>query len=252
MLTNQEIYRTRDFNYWAYKENLDSREKYLIEKYLDKSGKTLEAGTAGGRILLAMQNLGFAYLNGFDYVSDLIEQAKKRDISDSINFTVQDAKKLNYPDCSFDQIIYLQQIICCLENSLERLQGIKEAYRILKPGVITLFSFLSFEARFKNFPYSMYLNYIRVLRTISKSNHSIQSLSRLKLDGKPQFNSLLDRGPFMYWYKLPEAYQSLQSVGFQIIAIGSNHQIKQQKMCSSLEELQTEPLEGQLFFVCQK
>lgn len=252
MITNQETYKTKDFNYWAYKENLDSREKYLIEKYLDKSGTTLEAGTAGGRILLEMQNLGFESLYGFDYITNLIEQAKKRDTSHLINFTVQDAKELNYQDSSFDQIIYLQQIICCLENGLDRLKGIKEAYRILKPGGIALFSFLSFEARFKSFFYSMYLNYIKLLRTISKSNLSPQSLSRLKLDGKPQISSLLDRGPFMYWYKLPEAYESLHSVGFKVISMGSSHQIKQQRMCLSLQDLQKDLLEGQLFIVCQK
>jgi len=63
---------------------------------LNKNGKTVEAGTAGGRILREMKDLGFQELYGYDYVSEFIEQAKQREASQSISFEVQDATDLTY------------------------------------------------------------------------------------------------------------------------------------------------------------
>ncbi|MDF5718129.1 MAG: class I SAM-dependent methyltransferase, partial [Rhizonema sp. NSF051] len=147
MPNNKETYSTVDFNYWAYNQSLSQQEKFILEKYLDKNGTTVEAGTAGGRIVLEMQKLGFTSLYGFDYVPEFIEQAKQRDTTNSISFTVGDATALNYDDGFFDQIVYLQQIICCIEDDLGRLTALKEAYRILKKGGTAIFSFLNFEDR---------------------------------------------------------------------------------------------------------
>lgn len=141
MANNKEVYSTVDFDYWAYRQNLSQHEKFLLETYLDKEGKTVEAGTAGGRIVLEMQKLGFTSLYGFDYVPEFIEQAKHRDPTNSISFTVGDATALNYDDGFFEQIVYLQQIICCIEDDLGRLNALKEAYRILKKEVLHYFPF---------------------------------------------------------------------------------------------------------------
>jgi hypothetical protein len=51
IINNKEVYRTVEFEAWADKKGLNEDEKYLIVKYLNKNGKTVEAGTAGGRIL---------------------------------------------------------------------------------------------------------------------------------------------------------------------------------------------------------
>ena len=252
MSNNKEAYRTVDFDFWAYKQNLSQQEKFILETYLDKEGKTVEAGTAGGRIVLEMQKLGFTSLYGFDYVPEFIEQAKQRDTTNSISFTVGDATSLNYDDGFFDQIVYIQQIICCIEDDLGRLNALKEAYRILRKGGTALFSFLNFDYRLRKPAYLPYLMYLRILRGIGNSQWSLQYIPRLKLGGKLNLNALLDRQPYMYWYKLDEAYQSLKAANFEIVGVASDLQLRQGKIHPSLETLRQEPIQGMLYFICQK
>ena len=251
ILNHQEVFSTVEFDAWADGKGLNEDEKYLIVKYLNKNGKTVEAGTAGGRILREMKDVGFQELYGYDYVPELIEQAKQRDASQSISFEVQDATDLTYENSSFEQIIYLQQIVCVIEEEDKRLKALTEAYRILKNGGTALFSFLNFESRIKS-PLVVYLAYLGMLRRLSGSNRSIQYIPWLKLGGKFNFLALLDRGPYPYWYKIPEAQQMLTKAGFKIVGVGSSYQIGQGKMCDNIESLKNQPIAGMLYFVCKK
>lgn len=252
MIDNKTVYSTVEFNSWAYRSGLITAERFLIENYLHKEGKTLEAGTAGGKILFEMKAMGFRSLHGFDFVPEFIEQARNRDITSSINFEVGDAVSLNYDDSSFDQIIYLQQIICCIDDEAARLKALKEARRILKTEGTALFSFLSYEARSKSATYRSYMSYLSLLRKLISSNRAIQYLPWLKLGGRFNFGALLDRGPYVYWYRLEEIYEILSEIGFRVIGIASTRQINEGRMCQSLEALAGEPKEGMLYFVCKK
>lgn len=251
-MDNQQAYSTVDFDYWAHKRDLDDMESYLIEKFLDKRKKTLEAGTGGGRILLEMQKLGFTSLYGYDFIPKFIEQAKQRDSSQDITFKVQDATCLSYEDYSFDQILYLQQIICTLETNSARTKALQEAYRILKHGGIALFSFLNFDSRSRSAAYFLYIWYLRLLRNLKGSKCSIQHLPRLKLNGKPNFSALLDRTPYTYWYKPEEVYEALTEVGFDILAITSDVRHEQRKLYRSMETFREVPRQGFFYFVCTK
>lgn len=254
MISSQEIFASKEFDVWAYREGLSVEEKYLIEKYLHKEQKTIEARTGGGRILLEMKKLGFKFLQGYDFLPEFIELAKKKDPSNSICFEVENAINLSYEDCSFEQIIYLQQMICSIEEEEDRLKAIEEAYRILKTGGTALFSFLSFDARYKLPMYIPYLAYLLILRSVLGKQHSIQELPYLNHNSKPNFSALLDRRPYLYWYTIQEAYQVLKKVGFEIVAMGSSYQINQRKMHTSLETLKNQPIKGGqgLYFVCAK
>lgn len=252
MIDNKAIFSTVEFDSWAYRNRLIPAEKYLIENYLDTRGKTLEAGTAGGKILLAMKAMGFTSLFGFDFVPEFIEQAKKRDTANDICFEVGDAVSLRYDDSSFDQIIYLQQIICVIENEASRLKAMQEAYRILRPGGTALFSFLTFEARKSSAMYLPYLAYLSLFRKLRRSDRTIQYIPWLRLGGKFNLGSLLDREPYVYWYRVEEVYQLLREVGFQIAGIASTGQIKEGKMLESYEAFVNEPIEGMLYVVGKK
>lgn len=251
LINNKEVFRTVEFDIWADGKGLNEDEKYLIVKYLNKNGKTVEAGTAGGRILREMKDLGFQELYGYDYVPELIEQAKQRDASQSIFFEVQDATDLNYENSSFEQIIYLQQIVSVIEEEDKRLKALREAYRILKKDGTALFSFLNFESRIKS-PFVVYLAYLSMLRRLSGSNRSIQYIPWLKLGGNFNFLALLDRGPYPYWYKIQEGQQILTKAGFKIVGVGSSYQIGQGKMCDDIESLKNQPIAGMLYFVGKK
>jgi SAM-dependent methyltransferase len=251
--SNKKFYSTVDFDFWAEKKGLNPDEQYVIEKYLDRGGKTLEAGTAGGRILLEMKNLGFTSLHGFDFVPEFIERARQRDTSNSICFEVDDATSLNYENSCFDQVVYLQQIICTIDDELGREKALKEAYRVLKVGGTALFSFLSFETRTGGALYPLYLTYLFLVRKLFGSNRSIQYFPYQQHGGRLNLSSiLLGSEPYLYRYKLREAHQALKEAGFKVAALGSREQINQGIMYNSLEEMSGQPITGAIYFVCKK
>lgn len=250
--SNKEVYRTKEFSRWAYGNGLLPEEEYLIANYLDRSKSTIEAGTGGGRILLEMSKLGFTSLSGFDYLSEFIEVAKKRDVDGNIDFQVQDATKLNYEDGSFEQALYLCQMISSIDDELGRLKALKEAYRILKVGGIALFSFLSFDSRINNAVYRSYVEYIGFLRKLRGSDRSIQYLPWLRFEKRPNLAALFDGGAHVYWYKFQEAYQLLRDVNFQLIAYGSRYQLSQGTICEFPTVIDNKSITGMLYFVCQK
>lgn len=252
MVSNKELYSTVNFEDWAYRANLLPVERFLIETYLDKKGKTVEAGTAGGRILLEMQKLGFTSLHGFDFIPEYIQEAKDKDPKNSIDFVVADATQLDYEDNSFEQVIYLMQIISSIEDDLGRKKALNEAYRILKKDGIALFSFLCLEARARKNYYFLYLLYLQFFRLLTNSNYPIQYQPWLKLGGKVNFGALLDKRPYVYWYKIEEAYQSLKTANFKILAMGTDAQFKKGQVHTSWESLIQQPLSGMLYFVCKK
>ncbi|MCU0543788.1 MAG: class I SAM-dependent methyltransferase [Oscillatoriaceae cyanobacterium Prado104] len=249
----KEFYSSVAFDEWSEKKTLNPDEKYIIEKYLEKGLKTLEAGTAGGRILLEMQKMGFTSLYGYDFVPEFIERAKQKDPSRSIAFEVQDATDLKYPDSSFDQILYLQQILSTIDNEPGRRRAIEEAYRILKVGGTALFSFISFETKTRGIMYSLYLIYLSLVRKLLGSDRSVQYFPYDTQDGKFNWSAiLLGSGPYLYRYKLREACQIFNEVGFQVVALGSREQILQGIMCNSLEEMSDLSIKGAIYFVCKK
>ncbi|BDA68164.1 conserved hypothetical protein [Rivularia sp. IAM M-261] len=255
LITNKEVYRTREYEPWAYGQGLILEEKFLVERYLQHHKKTLEAGTGGGRILLEIKKMGFNNLFGYDYLPEFIQQAKKKDTSGSISFEVHDATDLNtYENNAFEQIIYLQQILSMMEDENSRLKAFEQAYRILDKGGTALFSFLCFEGKIQTSKlYTIYVAYLRFLRTILAKKVSIQSIPWVKNNEKIQFlSALLDKGPNVYWYRASEAEQLLKKVGFKVIAVGGNTQLQQGKMYDDFESLQNQPLSEMLYVVCTK
>jgi hypothetical protein len=83
-------------------------------------------------------------------------------------------------------------------------------------------------------------------------NRSIQDLPWLKLGGKFNPRSLVDRPPYTYWYRVSEIYNLLQSVGFKIVAIGTSPQINADNMNVTDRPLLAAPLSGMLDVVIKK
>lgn len=249
----KNFYTTVEFPSWANREGLTSDEKYLIKRYLKKREKTLEAGTGGGRILFEMQQRGFTSLHGFDFLPEFIKRARQKDPSGSINFEIQDASNLEYPDSAFDQIIYLQQFICVLEDEEARAKALKEACRILKPGGTGLFSFLSLKTKSAGPVYPAYLGYLYVIRKLRRSDRSIRYFPYNYRGGKLNLHSLLlGTGPYLYRYTLREAYDALREVGFKIKAVGSREQINRGVMYNHIEEMDGKAIRKAICFVCTK
>jgi SAM-dependent methyltransferase len=250
MKTTESVFRESEFNLWAQRAKLDSGERYMISRYLNPEKITLEAGAGGGRILLAMQSMGFNQLNGFDFLPEFIEVARQRDQSGKINYQVQDGRNLNYPNNSFDQLIYLQQLVSLISDKNDRQKMISEAYRVLKPGGLMIVNALCIRSR--RGLYNLLLFWLKCLRVILNKNLSIQNQPWLRLKGKPNFRALLDFGPYIYWFGESEAVELFKSAGFVIEALGSDAQIKNQGLFTTLSVPANEPFSGSLYLVCRK
>jgi ubiquinone/menaquinone biosynthesis C-methylase UbiE/RimJ/RimL family protein N-acetyltransferase len=250
--TNKDVYRGEEFCRWSSRKGLIYAEQFLIDRYLAKSPKTLEAGTAGGRIILEMSKQGFVDLHGYDYLPEFIEVARTRNEARNLEFKVDDAISLQYQDQSFGQILYLQQILSTIEDPDDRVRALSEAYRILQPGGTALFSFLSYEVRTRNLLFLAFLLYLIILRKLRGSNKSTQLLPWLRQGGNPNFKALLDREPYNYWFRTEEATAAMANAGFQVLALGTTRQLENNRICKTCEELKRLPLGGMLYFVCKK
>jgi SAM-dependent methyltransferase len=250
--SNKDLYSGLEFSTWLEDRKLIPAEIYLISKYLDPQLSTVDAGTNGGRILLGMQDMGFTNLSGFDYVPELIDKAIEQDSTGKIDFQVQDAIELDYPDHRFDQIMYLMQILCTIEDRADSLKAVQESYRILKPGGIGLFSVLNFEIRTSNPIFSIYYKYLKLLRKLRGDRRTVQYSPWFQLNGKFNFGTITDRPPYTYWYQITEIYELLKSVGFEIVGIGTDAQISADSLKQTDRELLNEEISGTLYIVVKK
>ena len=171
---HRAVFRTVERQYWTEAAGLKPDERALIDRYLDRGGATLEAGSGGGRILDEMRRLGFTSLAGFDFVPELVAEARKADPTVEIEFSVQDARALGYPNARFDQVLYLQQLLSSIEAAADRSRVAAEARRVLRPGGIALFSVLPFEVRRRSALMRPYLAYLRLLRRARGSDRSFR------------------------------------------------------------------------------
>jgi SAM-dependent methyltransferase len=252
MTDHRTVFGTVERDYWAEAAGLKPDERALIERYLDRDASTLEAGTGGGRILGEMSRLGFASLAGFDFVPELVAEARRSDPTGAIRFEVQDAARLEYPDRSFDQVLYMQQLLSALEDEGARRRVMSEAFRILKPGGVALLSVLPFEVRTRSIRHRPYLIYLRLLRRLRRTRRPDQLLPRLRMRGRLNPGALRDAGPHVYWYRAEEIERALRAAGFEVVAIGSTPQAVSGDMRGSAIALRNERLEGTLYVVCRR
>jgi SAM-dependent methyltransferase len=217
---NRQFYEREVFDAWASRAGLTEVEDQLVTRFLARGGSTLEAGTGGGRILHELAKRRFGDLHGFDYVPAFIEAARSRDASGAIDFAVQDAVDLDYPDAAFDQAIYLQQVLCFIEDAEDRMRAMRESRRVLRRGGTALFSFLCHEARTSRPLYGAFNRYLSVLRRFRNREISLQYQPWLKTDEKPNLSALVDRRPYVYWYTLEEALDAVDRAGFDITWAG--------------------------------
>lgn len=252
MRDNKNVYSTVEFDRWVDRTDLDPDEHFVITHYLDRGCRTLEAGTGGGRILRAMRQMDFTDLHGFDFVPGLIDKARAADGDGRISYEVQDATRLSYPDNAFDQVIYLQQILCFIGDDVGRERAIHEAFRVLRPGGVALFSILSYEVRRRSPVYRTLMSYWKLLRWLRGSSLSPQAMPWMRLGDRFNPAALLDRGPHVHWFRTDEIVSQVQSAGLSLQAVGSSRQIRQGRLCANLGQLTDQPLEGAVYCVFRK
>jgi ubiquinone/menaquinone biosynthesis C-methylase UbiE len=248
---NYSQYQDKEFMNWAYRDKLIPAERFLIQKFLSKEQSTIEAGTGGGCILHNLRDMGFKNLHGFDFLPAFIEVAKSRDTTNTIRFTVADAAALPYKDASFRQAIYLQQVICMIADAGKREQAVSEAARILAPGGTALFSFLCYEARARQAVYSMFLTYLKTFRLFFHRGTSIQLQPWLKHERSFNPGALLDKPPYVYWYKVKEAVDLLSRNELEVTEAASAKEITKETTVEP-HRLYNGDVTGMLYLVARK
>lgn len=250
MQDTKELFRESEFAQWAQRAGLEPGEQFMIARYLDPTKTTLEAGAGGGRILLAMQATGFEHLSGFDILPEFIEAARQRDASGKIDYQVQDSRRLTYADNSFDQLIYLQQLVSLVGSEQDRRQTVAEAFRVLKPGGRIVLSLLCMRGRLHR--YWPLFAWLKLLRLASFRNLSLQNQPWLRLQNGPNFKAFLDSGPYTYWFHEREAVELFQSAGFVVEAIGSEAQIEAGLLVAPPCVPDDQPFRGRIYMACRK
>jgi SAM-dependent methyltransferase len=251
MRDTEEFYRDEaEFSRWAQREGLEPGEQFILTRYLDPSKKTLEAGAAGGRILLALQANGFKELAGFDIVDEFIKAARERDKTGTIDYSVQDGRNLSYPDNSFDQLVYLQQFLSVVGSAADRAKALAEAFRVLRPGGRIVASVLCMRGRSK--AYWPLFAWLWVLRTITFRSRSLQVQPWLRSGNAPNYKALLDRGPYIYWYYEQETIDFFRAGGFVVEAVGSDAQARNGAFFEPNKIPANAPFAGRFYLVATK
>ena len=138
---------------------LRTSEKSFIELYIKKGDKVLDLGCGAGRTTKYIKERG-AIVIGVDLSEPLIMKAKE--LHPEIEFKVMNALHLDYPDKTFDVVLFSFNGIDNIFPLEERVKCLHEVRRVLKDGGVfaysshnslalpkTLFGFKNF---FRNIP----------------------------------------------------------------------------------------------------
>ncbi|MBE5778102.1 MAG: class I SAM-dependent methyltransferase [Clostridiales bacterium] len=116
----------------------------ILQKYLPEKGKILDLGGASGVYSFPLAEMGYEmYLA--DLSQKLIEQAMEKDTGKVLkSCDVVNAMDLSlYADDTFDAVIAFGPFYH-LTEAAEREAAVREIYRVLKPGGVTLAAFIPY------------------------------------------------------------------------------------------------------------
>ena len=243
----------QEFDQWAHLTNVYRAEEFVLRTFLEKDKRTLEAGCGGGRLLLILKSWGFTDLHGYDFLPAFIEVARSRDESGTIDYRVMDATQLDYSDNSFDQLLLMQQILCFLPSVADQQRAVREAFRVLRPGGIVVVCVLAERARRQLLLHKIMLGYFSLLRTLTRHRLSTQFLPWMRTNKKKiNLKALLDRGPYLYWFRESEVIDLFESAGFEVVSLGTNAQAAEGRFVAKVDELKNAQFRGGLYLVCKK
>ena len=117
--------------------NLLPPEEILFPKYIKSGDSVLDLGCGAGRTTSYIHKMTDKVI-GTDISDVMIATAKEK--HPDIEFEIMDASKLDYPDNSFDVVVFSYNGLCYLYPEEKRNDSIKEINRVLKKDGKIIFS----------------------------------------------------------------------------------------------------------------
>ena len=247
--SNRDRWATTEFLEWTTERGLFGVERTLLDRYFSKDGKTLDAGTGGGRLPLAMREMGFTSLTGFDYLPEMLAAARAADPAGEITLDLQEATSLDYPSESFDQVTWVQ-LLGAVDSEGGPVAALREAHRVLRGPGVALISFLWWDPRQSHTVVRVFGPWLRAQRALRRSHRSDRDWPWLRLSHGRRYNlgALIDRGPYLHWFSSSEAQRLLEEAGFRIALPGG---VAEAEALARGDDPRKAPT-SELFFVCTK
>lgn len=116
-------------------------EKILVDKYFKPKSTILDIGCGTGRTTIPLCQSGYKVL-GIDITPEMIQNARKiaKIKNLGIVYEVGDATQLKYANDSFDNAIFSNNGFGQIPGHGNRLNAIKEIYRVIKPDGYFIFT----------------------------------------------------------------------------------------------------------------
>jgi len=198
-------------------------EKRLVNEYFTSGSRLLNIGCGAGREALALMGMGFD-VTGTDLQPRMVERAiqNAKDNHLEPKFCVMDACALKFPDDSFENAVMVGSIITHIPKKANRIQALREAKRVLKPGGHVLISTPNCESHIK---YKLYFSLINPWRRFCKmvfKSYPLEEGDRFGVrvsDGKSKGKV------YFHMYAMNELAGDIKNAGLRIVKCRSNREL---------------------------
>lgn len=185
----------------------ESEEK-LARRHFRLEDELLDLGCGAGRVSIGLWELGFLNVRGADLAESMVAEANR--IADClgcpIRFERQDATGLDFPDGSFDGVIFAFNGLMQIPGRKNRRAALREIHRILRVGGRFLFSTLDREDRL----------YSKVFADRDDFDHDLTRNRNLVEYGDRHFAT--EHGTtFMHVPLSSEVMEDLEQTGFELL-----------------------------------
>ena len=107
----------------------------LIDRFFQNGSTVLDVGCGAGRVSVALAKKGYV-VTGLDFLPEMIELANRQANSHGINveFKVMDATNLDFLRESFQNVLFLFNLLESIPRKRNRERALRKAWGVLEPG----------------------------------------------------------------------------------------------------------------------